>query len=394
MRRYNMYPHKLTKIPYGELGIIFLDSSKELGSKIDKNLVQLRKDNFSQCGDEYYWDNLKDSYLTRVKDIRFSNGEGKVKLEETVRGKDIYILADVGNYNCSYEMFGKTSYMGPDEHFQDIKRTISAISGRARRISVIMPLLYASRQHKRKGRESLDCAIALQELERLGVHNIITFDAHDPRVENAIPLTNFQNMHTTYEIIKALLKTEKKLRIDKSNMMIISPDTGAMDKAIYYANVLGVDVGLFYKRRDYTKIINGKNPIIQHEYMGGDVSGKDVLVVDDMVSSGESILDIANELKKRNAKNIYVAATFSLFTEGVDKFISYYEQGLITRFYSTNLTYIPEDIKKSQWFVEVDLSEFMSQLIDKLNYDESVSPLFDDTDRIKEWLGENNREDR
>lgn len=389
-----MYPHKLTKIPYGELGIIVLDSSKELGSKIDKNLVQLRKDNFSQCGDEYYWDNLKDSYLTQVKDIRFSNGEGKVKLEETVRGKDIYILADVGNYNCSYEMFGKTSYMGPDEHFQDIKRTISAISGRARRISVIMPLLYASRQHKRKGRESLDCAIALQELERLGVHNIITFDAHDPRVENAIPLTNFQNMHTTYEIIKALLNTEKNLRIDKSNMMIISPDTGAMDKAIYYANVLGVDVGLFYKRRDYTKIVNGKNPIIQHEYMGGDVSGKDVLVVDDMVSSGESILDIANELKKRNAKNIYVAATFSLFTDGVDKFISYYEQGLITRFYSTNLTYIPEDIKKSEWFVEVDLSEFMSQLIDKLNYDESVSPLFDDTDRIKEWLDENNREDR
>ncbi len=381
-----MYPEKLSKIPYGELGIIVLDSCKELGEKIDKNLVQLRKDYYSQNGDEYYWDRLKDSYLTQVKDIRFSNGEGKVKLEETVRGKDVYILADVGNYNCSYEMFGKTSYMGPDEHFQDIKRTISAISGRARRVSVIMPLLYASRQHKRKGRESLDCAIALQELERLGVQNIITFDAHDPRVENAIPLTNFQNMYPNYEIIKELLKTETANSFDKSNMMIISPDTGAMDRAIYYASILGVDVGLFYKRRDYTKVVNGKNPIIQHEYMGGNVSGKDVLVVDDMVASGESILDIAIQLKKRNARNIYVAATFALFTEGVEKFIKYYEQGLITRFYSTNLTYIPEDVKKSEWFVEVDLSSFMSELIDRLNYDESVSPLFDDTDRIKELL--------
>lgn len=382
-----MYPEKLSKIPYGELGIIVLDSCKELGEKIDKNLVQLRKDYYSHNGDEYYWDKLKDSYLTQVKDIRFSNGEGKVKLEETVRGKDVYILADVGNYNCSYKMFGKTSYMGPDEHFQDIKRTISAISGRARRVSVIMPLLYASRQHKRKGRESLDCAIALQELERLGVQNIITFDAHDPRVENAIPLTNFQNMYPNYEIIKALLKTETANSFDKSNMMIISPDTGAMDRAIYYASILGVDVGLFYKRRDYAKVVNGKNPIIQHEYMGGNISGKDVLVVDDMVASGESILDIAIELKKRNARNIYVAATFALFTEGVDKFIKYYEQGLIKRFYSTNLTYIPEDVKKSEWFVEVDLSSFMSELIDRLNYDESVSPLFDDTDRIKELLG-------
>lgn len=382
-----MYPQKLSKIPYGELAIIVLDSCKELGEKINKNLVQLRKNYYVQNGDEYYWDKLKDSYLTELKDIRFSNGEGKVKLEETVRGKDVYILADVGNYNCSYEMFGKTSYMGPDEHFQDIKRTISAISGRARRISVIMPLLYASRQHKRKGRESLDCALALQELERLGVQNIITFDAHDPRVENAIPLTNFQNMYPNYEIIKSLFKTEDGHNFDKSNMMVISPDTGAMDRAIYYASILGVDVGLFYKRRDYTKIVNGKNPIIQHEYMGGNVSGKDVLVVDDMVASGESILDIANELKKRNARNIYVAASFALFTEGVDKFIKYYEQGLITRFYSTNLSYVPEDIKKSDWFVEVDLSGFMSELIDRLNYDESVSPLFDDTDRIQELIG-------
>lgn len=381
-----MYPQKLTKIPYGELGIIALDSSRELGTKIDKHLVEFRKDYFTQSGCEYYVDNPKDSYLTQVRDVRFSNGEGKVKLEETVRGKDVYILADVGNYNCSYQMFGKTSYMGPDEHFQDIKRAISAISGRARRISVIMPLLYASRQHKRKGRESLDCAIALQELERLGVQNIITFDAHDPRVENAIPLTNFQNMHPTFEIIKALIKTEKDINFGKSNMMVISPDTGAMDRAIYYASVLGVDVGLFYKRRDYTRIVNGKNPIVQHEYMGGDVSGKDVLVVDDMVSSGESILDIANELKKRNARNIYVAATFALFTEGVDKFINYYKQGLITRFYTTNLTYIPDDIKDSEWFTEVDLSGFMSELIHRLNYDESVSPLFDDTERIKKLL--------
>ena len=373
------------KIPFSDLGIIALNSCKELGSKIDAQLTCRRKQMFTDSDEHYYIDEAKDSYLIDITNPRFSNGEAKLTIQETVRGKDIYILADIGNYGCTYEMFGLETAMGPDEHFQDIKRAISAIEGNARRVSVIMPLLYASRQHKRKGRESLDCAMALQELERLGVENIITFDAHDPRVENAVPL-RFENLYPTFSIIRTFLKTEENLTIDKSNMLVISPDTGAMDRAIYYASNLELNIGLFYKRRDHTTIVNGKNPIIQHEYMGGEIKGKNVLIVDDMISSGESIFELAEELKKRQANNIYVAVTFALFTEGIEKIKKFHEQGLIKNIFATNLTYIPQEILEANWFTEVDMSQFLAVLINRLNYDESISPLLDATGKIEKLI--------
>ena len=337
-----------------ELGIIALESCRELGQQVNKIIQQKR--------------NTEESFLITTNEIRFSNGEGKVKLPESVRGKDIYILCDVGNYSCTYKMFGFTNHKGPDEHFQDIKRTVSAIRGKAARITVIMPLLYQSRQHRRKGRESLDCALALQELERLGVDEILTFDVHDPNVQNAIPLLSFENLYPTYDIVKSLISNEDTLELDKEKLLVISPDTGAMDRAIYYSSVLGVDVGLFYKRRDHSTVVNGKNPIVDHEYMGREVEGKDVLIVDDMIASGESVLDIALELKKRNAKNVYVATTFAFFTEGLEKFNKYYSDGIISKVYSTNLTYISPELRETKWFNAVDMSEFLSRVINRLNY--------------------------
>jgi ribose-phosphate pyrophosphokinase len=363
-------------MPYGKLGIIALESCKELGAKIDKYLIEKRGDSLEDS---------QKTFLISTDEIRFSNGEGKVKLAESVRGKDIYILCDIGNYSCTYDMYGFTHHMGPDEHFQDIKRVVSAIGGKARRVTVIMPLLYEGRQHKRKGRESLDCALALQELERLGVKDIYTFDVHDPNVQNAIPLLTFENLYPTYDIVKSFINTES-LEINKSKMIVISPDTGAMDRAIYYSSVLGLDIGLFYKRRDYTTVVRGKNPIIQHEYIGRDVEGMDVLIVDDMIASGESVFDIAKELKGRNAKRIFVATTFALFTEGVNKFNEYYEQGIIDRVYSTNLTYVPPEAREAEWFKNVDLSEFISTVIDYINKDVSISPLVDTTWNIKELV--------
>lgn len=356
----------------GELGIIALKSCREIGERVDQHIRVKRNEG------KYY--------LIDTQDMRFSNGEGKVQIGETVRGKDIYILCDVGNYSIQYKMFGFMNHMGPDEHFQDIKRTISAIRGKARRITVIMPLLYGSRQHRRKGRESLDCAMALQELERLGVDEIITFDAHDPNVQNAITLTSFENLYPTFDIVKAFITNETDLNINKDKMIIISPDTGAMDRAIYYSSVLGVDVGLFYKRRDHSRIVNGKNPIVEHEYMGRDVAGCDVLIVDDMIASGESVLDIASELKKRDAKNVYIASTFAFFTEGIEKFQKYYEAGIISRVYSTNLSYLPEHVKEAEWFREVEMSFFLSLIINKLNRNRSIAPYLDATRVIKELL--------
>ena len=355
-----------------ELGIIALESCAELGNAIDKYIQNNR--------------NCTDSFLIPIDEIRFSNGEGKVKISESVRGKDIYILCDVGNHSCTYKMFGIENHKGPDEHFQDIKRTVAAIRGKAARITVIMPLLYESRQHRRKGRESLDCALALQELERLGVDEIITFDVHDPNIQNAIPLLSFENIYPTYDIVKAIISNEKTLELDKEKLLAISPDTGAMDRAIYYSSVLGVDVGLFYKRRDHSTIINGKNPIVQHEYVGRNVSGKDVLIVDDMIASGESVLDIAKELKKRNARNVYVAATFGFFTEGTEKFTKAYEDGLISRIYSTNLTYIPESLLKEEWFRGVDMSELSARIINRLNHGRSIAKYMDATRIIQNLL--------
>ena len=355
-----------------ELGIIALESCRELGEQVNKIIQQKR--------------NIEESLLIPTNEIRFSNGEGKVKLPETVRGKDIYILCDVGNYSCTYKMFGFTNHKGPDEHFQDIKRTVSAIRGKAARITVIMPLLYQSRQHRRKGRESLDCALALQELERLGVDEILTFDVHDPNVQNAIPLLSFENLYPTYDIVKSLISNEDTLELDKEKLLVISPDTGAMDRAIYYSSVLGVDVGLFYKRRDHSTVVNGKNPIVDHEYMGREVEGKDVLIVDDMIASGESVLDIALELKKRNAKNVYVATTFAFFTEGLEKFNKYYSDGIISKVYSTNLTYISPELRETKWFNAVDMSEFLSRVINRLNYGKSIAKYMDATRIIRSLL--------
>ena len=355
-----------------DLGIIALESSIELGNAIDK-YIQDKRD-------------TKESYLIPLNEVRFSNGEGKVKIPETVRGKDIYILCDIGNYSCKYKMFGFENVKGPDEHFQDIKRTVSAIRGKATRITVIMPLLYESRQHRRKGRESLDCALALQELERLGVDEILTFDVHDPNVQNAIPLLSFENIYPTYEIVKSLISNEKTLELNKDKLLVISPDTGAMDRAIYYSSVLGVDVGLFYKRRDHSLIVNGKNPIVQHEYMGRDVAGKDVLIVDDMIASGESVLDIAQELKKRNVRNVYVATTFAFFTEGLEKFNKFYEDGVIAKVYSTNLTYVPENLKEAKWFNAVDMSEFLASIVNRLNHGQSIAKYMDATQVIRSLL--------
>jgi ribose-phosphate pyrophosphokinase len=364
---------------YGPLGIIALESCKGLGDRIDKCLKEMREGKICEN---------HNTFLISTEEVRFSNGEGKVRIEETVRGKDLYILCDVGNYSCTYDMFGFTNHMGPDEHFQDIKRVVSAIGGKARRVSVIMPLMYSSRLHRRKGRESLDCAMALQELESLGVRDLFTFDVHDPNVQNAVPLMSFQNIYPTYEIVKSFIKNEPDVCIDKSKMLTISPDTGAMDRTIYYSGVLGLDIGLFYKRRDYSEVIRGKNPIVQHEYMGRDVEGMDVLVVDDMISSGESILDIVLELKRRKAGKIFVAVTFGLFTEGIDKFEKLYREGLINRVYSTNLTYIPPQVKAAEWFREVDMAEYIANVINYVNCDKSLAPLTQTTKNIKQLMNE------
>ncbi|MFW5736046.1 MAG: ribose-phosphate pyrophosphokinase [Halanaerobium sp.] len=382
-----MEDQKITKIPFGQLGIIVHDSCRELGKKVDNYIVNRRREKFASSSSEYHVDVIKDSYIIDSETVRFANGEAKGHLKESIRGKDIYILADIGNYNVSYNMFGHENRMSPDDHFQDIKRLISAIAGKARRIHVIMPLLYESRQDKRNSRESLDCALALQELENLGVENIFTFDAHETRVQNAIPQTGFESLHSTYQIIKAMHRVDDQIRFDKDEMMVISPDTGAMDRAIYYASVLGLDVGLFYKRRDYKKIVDGRNPIIQHEYMGAEVAGKDILIVDDMIASGGSVFDIARELKKKNARNVYVAVSFTFFTNGIEKMNEYYEKGYIKKLFSTNMTYVPQKFKDAEWFEEVDMSKIISLLIDTVNYDDSVSPLLDATNKIKKILG-------
>ena len=362
-----------SKLPYGDLAIIALQSCEEISKPIDEKLSSTR---------------AKDSHLISIDEIRFSNGEGKVVINESIRGKDVYILCDVGNYGCTYKMFGFENHMSPDDHLQDIKRALSAIAGKARRITLIMPLLYASRQHRRKGRESLDCALALQEFERLGVKDIITFDAHDPTIQNAVPLISFENVHPTYKILKALVTQEDLLDVNPENMVVISPDTGAMDRALYYSSNLGVDTGLFYKRRDHTKIVDGKNPIVQHDYLGRDVKGCNVLIVDDMIASGQSVFDICRELKSRGANKIFVAVSFALFTSGPEMFEEYYKKGLLERVYATNLTYVPEDILNAEWFRTVEMSGFTANVIDTLNHDASISPLLDSTSLIRKLLND------
>jgi len=380
--------------PIGPLGLIAMRGTEELGEKINKWLLKWRDhteetlpgDMRTTPGTE------REDFLIKVACPRFGNGEGKGMIKESVRGYDIYILCDVGAYNCTYDMYGREVPMSPDDHFMDLKRIIAALGGKAKRVTVIMTMLYEGRQHRRSTRESLDCAMMLQDLERMGVNNIITFDAHDPRVQNAIPYGGFESVMPSYQIFKALLRNDPTLRIDKDHMMIVSPDEGALDRNIFYASVLGLDMGMFYKRRDYTRIVNGRNPIVAHEYMGDSVEGKDIFVADDILSSGESIIDLARELKKRKANRIFAAATFALFTNGLDIYNKAFEEGIIDRVISTNLTYRTPELKAAPWFVEADMSKYISYMIATLNHDRSLSKLLNPYDRIHGLLDRYNKQ--
>ncbi|MBQ8200343.1 MAG: ribose-phosphate pyrophosphokinase [Clostridia bacterium] len=370
--------------PVGPLGLIAMRGTEEMAGKVNQWLLKWRRHTEATMpGDMTTTPGMgRDDFLVRTSCPRFGNGEGKGLIKDSVRGLDLYILCDVGAYNCTYDMYGQTVPMSPDDHYMDLKRTIAAVGGKAKRITVIMPLLYGGRQHRRTSRESLDCALMLQELGRMGVNNIITFDAHDPRVQNAIPEGGFESVMPSYQIFKALLRKEKNLVLDKDHLMIVSPDEGALDRNIFYASVLGVDMGMFYKRRDYTRIVNGRNPIVAHEYMGNDLDGKDVFVADDILSSGESIIDVARNLKKRNANRIFAAVTFPLFTNGLELYNKAYEEGLIDGVISTNLTYRTPELQAAPWFIEADMSKYISYIIATLNHDRSLSKLLTPYDRI------------
>jgi len=374
-------------VPVGELGIIPLESCSNLGKRVNDYIVSWRGERDSaHMRSLQFAGYQKDHYIIDAECSRFGTGEGKGTINESVRGKDLYLLVDVTNYNIQYKLCGHMNHMSPDDHFSDLKRIIAAVAGKARRINVIMPFLYESRQHRRSRRESLDCAVALEELLAMGVENIITFDAHDPRVQNAIPLSGFDNVQPTYQFIKALCRNIPDIQLDSKHLMIISPDEGAMGRVVYYANVLGIDVGMFYKRRDYTRIVNGRNPIVAHEFLGQSVEGKDVLIVDDMISSGESILDVAKELKNRKARRIFVAATFGLFTNGLEEFDRYYEEGIITKLLTTNVCYQSPELLERPYYISVDLSKYVALLIDSLNHDHSISELLDPFEKIERLL--------
>lgn len=383
-------------IPVGPLGIIALQSSNTLGQKVNDYLVGWRNARESEHkGTIAFSGYQRNSYLLNACCPRFGTGEAKGSIKESVRGSDLYLLVDVTNYSLTYSVCGHTNHMSPDDHYQDLKRTIAAVGGKARRITVIMPYMYEGRQHRRTSRESLDCAIALQELTSMGVESIITFDAHDPRVQNAIPLKSLETVAPNYQFIKAMLKNVPDIQLDSKHMMVISPDEGGMSRAVYFANVLGLDMGMFYKRRDYTRIINGRNPIVAHEFLGTDVEGKDILIVDDMISSGESILDVATELKRRKANRIFVAATFGVFTGGFAKFDEAYEKGLIYRLLTTNLIYQTPEMLTKPYYISVDMSKYVALIIDTLNHDNSISGLLNPVERIQNILakyGQGNKE--
>ncbi len=373
----------LENIPVGALGIIALDGCKEMGSKINDYIVKWRKEEGHVFKDDVVYNGYeRDTYLINAKVPRFGSGEAKGIIEESVRGKDVYLMVDVCNYSLTYSLTGHVNHMSPDDHYQNLKRVIAAVGGKARRINVIMPFLYESRQHKRSGRESLDCALALQELVRMGVDNIITFDAHDPRVQNAIPLNGFETVRPTYQFVKGLLRRFDDLQIDSDHMMAISPDEGATGRAVYLANVLNLDMGMFYKRRDYTKIVDGRNPIVAHEFLGSSVEGKDVIILDDMISSGDSILDVARQLKQRKARRIFAAATFGLFTNGLDKFDKAYEEGCIDAILTTNLIYQTQELLERPYYINCDMSKYIALMIDTLNHDGSISSILNPIDRI------------
>lgn len=374
-------------IPVGQLGIIALPGCEELANKIDNYLIRWRfqrnsehKDTLAFAGYE------KSTYLIDMDFPRFGTGEGKAALNQTVRGYDIYILCDVFNYGVTYKMYGMTVPMSPDEHFANLKRAISAIEGKAKRVSVIMPMLYEGRQHKRSSRESLDCAMMLQELHNMGVENFITFDAHDPRVMNAIPLCGFESISPAYQMIKAAVNNVDNLKINKDNIMIISPDEGGMSRCIYYSTVLGVELGMFYKRRDFSRIVDGRNPIIAHEFLGDNVEGKDVIIVDDMISSGESMIEVATKLKELKAARIYIFSAFGLFCNGFDAFDKAFQEGIIDRVFTTNLIYGTPELLSKDWYIRVDMSKYLSYIIDTLNHDTSISDLLDPAEKINTLL--------
>lgn len=381
-------------LPYAPLKIAAMESCIELGRKVDDYIISFRKDFENEITDSPLYSNYRpNSYLVDCNCPRFGSGEAKGILKESIRGTDLFIMTDVCNYSLTYTVNGHVNHMSPDDHYQDLKRIISAATGKAKRINVIMPFLYESRQHKRSKRESLDCALALEELHDMGVANIMTFDAHDPRVQNAIPLSGFDNFQPPYQFMKALFRAVPDLKVDKEHLMIISPDEGAMNRAVYFSNILGVDMGMFYKRRDYSTVVNGRNPIVAHEFLGDDVSGKDVIIVDDMISSGESMLDVALQVKERHAKRVFVCTTFGLFTDGFDKFDEYYEKGYINKVITTNLTYLPAVVNEKPYFITADMSKFLALIIDSLNHDLTIGAVLNPTDKIhallEKYLGKN-----
>ncbi len=376
----------LDTLPVGRLGIIPLNGCLESCKMIDEYIVKWRNEREEHNYNPTVLGYLRDSYLVEAKTPRFGSGEAKGTISKSIRGDDLFILADVCNHSLTYSVCGYTNYMSPDDHFQDLKRVIAAAGGKARRINVIMPYLYEGRQHKRNSRESLDCANALQELVDMGVENIITFDAHDPRIQNAIPLHGFESVQPTYQFIKNILRHEPDLKIDKDHLMVISPDEGGMSRAIYMANVLGVDMGMLYKRRDYSTIIDGRNPIVAHEFLGADVEGKTMIIVDDMISSGDSMLDVARILKDRKAGKIFMCSTFGLFTNGLEKFDKAYEDGLFDCLVTTNLIYQSPELLKREYYINCDMSKFLALIIDTLNHDLSISELLNPIDRINKVL--------
>ena len=379
-------------MPIAPLGVIALESMKETGQKINEYLVKYRQNGHNSFKtDPAFEGYLKDSYLIKHANPRFGSGEAKGTILESVRGKDLYILVDICNHSLTYKMNGYENYMSPDDHYQDLKRIIAACSGHAHRINVIMPFMYESRQHHRSGIESLDCAYALEELHEMGVANIITFDAHDPRVQNSVPLCGFDNYQPFAQFIQALIQDEKDLIIDKEHTLVISPDEGALDRAIYFATVMGVDTGMFYKRRDYSTIVNGKNPIVAHEFLGSDITGKDIIIIDDMISSGESMIDTARQLKGMGAKRVFICCTFGLFTNGLEVFDRCYEAGHFDRVITTNLTYLPPEIHNRPYFSCADMSEFTASVIDFMNHSVSMSNVIEPAENIRKVLAEYNK---
>lgn len=374
-------------MPVGQLKIAALEGCREFGETVNRYLIQTRKEtaqaNAALARMPGY---IEDSYLLDCKCPRFGSGEGKGQINASVRGADLYILVDVCNYSLTYSVCGYENHMSPDNHFQDLKRIISAATGKAKRISVVMPFLYEGRQHKRTKRESLDCSLALQELVSMGVSNIITFDAHDPRVQNAIPLSGFDSFMATYQFLKALVDTVEDFQIDNDHLMVISPDEGAMSRAVYFSSILGVDMGMFYKRRDYSTVVNGRNPIVAHEFLGDSVKGKDVIIVDDMISSGDSMLDVAKQIKQRGAKRVFVCTTFGLFTDGLERFDEFYEKGYITKVVTTNLNYRMPELFAKPYYAEADMTRFLAMIIDHLNHDVTLSKIESPTEKINELL--------